>query len=195
MLAFLAGWMAATLFTVIAAGAVPAPAAIAASALMMTLFLVSAFAYNRLAKGRSSDRGVSGDSVHSAHGNTSASVFSGRSALSASASSSEGALDAVGGEGLWKHASDLPGSEAALAQASAAMSLEERCELYAKAHRLTPRQGEVCFLLVLGRSVGDIADELYISKDTVKTHVKSLYAKAGVHSHQELISAVYGFEA
>lgn len=186
--------MAATLFTVIAAGAVPAPAAIAASALMMTLFLVSAFVYNRLTKERSSDRGVSGDSVHSAHGKKSASVFSGRSALSASASSSEGALDAVGGEGLREHASDLPGSEAAVALAFAAMSVEERCELYAQAYGLTPRQGEVCLLLVAGKSVNDIADELYISKDTVKTHVKSLYAKTGAHSRQELIAAVYGFE-
>lgn len=144
--AFLAGWMAATLFTVIAAGAVTAPAAIVASAAMMALFVLSSAAYSRFTRNRVS-KGESADFEDSS------------------------------------------------SKVSADLSLEERCELYAKAHGLTPRQGEVCLLLVLGRSVGDIADELYISKDTVKTHVKSLYTKTGAHSRQELIAAVYGFEA
>lgn len=144
--AFLAGWMAATLFTVIAAGAVTAPVAIVASAAMMALFALSSAAYSRFTRNRVTKR----------------------------------------------ESADF---EEPSSKVSADLSLEERCELYAKAHGLTPRQGEVCLLLVLGGSVGDIADELYISKDTVKTHVKSLYTKTGAHSRQELIAAVYGFEA
>lgn len=79
-------------------------------------------------------------------------------------------------------------------QASETLTLERRCALYAESYGFTPRQGEVCLLLVEGKSVNDIAEELYISKETVKTHAKSLYAKAGVHSRQELVAAVYAFE-
>lgn len=79
-------------------------------------------------------------------------------------------------------------------QAPETLTLERRCALYAESYGFTPRQGEVCLLLVEGKSVSDIAEELYISKETVKTHAKSLYAKAGVHSRQELVAAVYAFE-
>lgn len=79
-------------------------------------------------------------------------------------------------------------------QTSETLTLERRCALYAESYGFTPRQGEVCLLLVEGKSVNDIAEELYISKETVKTHAKSLYAKAGVHSRQELVAAVYAFE-
>lgn len=85
-------------------------------------------------------------------------------------------------------------AEPSSSQASEVLTLERRCALYAESCGFTPRQGEVCLLLVEGRSVNDIAEELYISKETVKTHAKSLYAKAGVHSRQELVAAVYAFE-
>ena len=52
---------------------------------------------------------------------------------------------------------------------------------------LTPRESEVFALLMHGRSVPYIRDELVISRDTVATHVKHIYAKAGVHSRQELL--------
>ncbi|MBR3689899.1 MAG: helix-turn-helix transcriptional regulator [Eggerthellaceae bacterium] len=146
VLAFSAGWVAATLFTAVAASAVPAIAAIASSAVLMALFLLSAFVYNRFTKKRGPSR-------------------------------------------------EEPGSAIPLSQPPSAMSLERRCELYARSRDLTPRQSEVCYLLVVGKSVNDIADELYISKDTVKTHVKSLYAKTDAHSRQELIAAVYAYEA
>lgn len=84
--------------------------------------------------------------------------------------------------------------EAPSFQTSEVLTLDRRCALYAESYGFTPRQGEVCLLLVEGKSVNDIAEELYISKETVKTHAKSLYAKAGVHSRQELVAAVYAFE-
>ena len=85
-------------------------------------------------------------------------------------------------------------AEPSFPQTSETLTLERRCALYAESYGFTPRQGEVCLLLVEGKSVNDIAEELYISKETVKTHAKSLYAKAGVHSRQELVAAVYAFE-
>jgi len=37
-------------------------------------------------------------------------------------------------------------------------------------------------------------EKLFISKNTVKTHVKNIYAKTGVHSQQELIDFVLNEE-
>lgn len=41
--------------------------------------------------------------------------------------------------------------------------------------------------LARGRSAAFIADELVCSPATVRTHMKNIYAKLGVHSKQELI--------
>ncbi len=45
----------------------------------------------------------------------------------------------------------------------------------------------MALLLARGRSAAYIGDELGISANTVRGHVKSVYAKLGVHSKQELI--------
>ena len=52
---------------------------------------------------------------------------------------------------------------------------------------LSKREGEVLALILQGRDVPYIAEELCVSKNTVRTHVKSVYAKFDVHSRQELI--------
>lgn len=53
--------------------------------------------------------------------------------------------------------------------------------------RLTPREAEVFYLLLKGRSRAHIAKELVVTEETVKSHIKSIYQKAGVHGKQELI--------
>lgn len=52
---------------------------------------------------------------------------------------------------------------------------------------LTPRERDIFALLMRGRSVPYIRDELVISLNTVSTHVKHIYTKAAVHSRQELL--------
>lgn len=52
---------------------------------------------------------------------------------------------------------------------------------------LTPREREVFALLAEGYSRPYIAKTLYISVDTVKVHVKHIYAKLGVDSQDDLI--------
>lgn len=42
-----------------------------------------------------------------------------------------------------------------------------------------------------GRSATYIADELDISPQTVKTHLKRAYAKLDVHSRQDLLDLLY----
>ncbi len=51
--------------------------------------------------------------------------------------------------------------------------------------QLTAREGEVLTLLARGRSNQQIARELFIGEQTVKTHVSSILAKLGVHSRTQ----------
>jgi two-component system nitrate/nitrite response regulator NarL len=61
--------------------------------------------------------------------------------------------------------------------------------------KLTPREWEVLDLLCAGRSVDQIADELVLARDTVRTHVKRLLRKLGAHSQAEAISIANGIRA
>ena len=54
--------------------------------------------------------------------------------------------------------------------------------------RLTPREHEVLRILAFGASTGSIGELLGISQATVRSHVKSLLTKLGVHSRVEAIS-------
>ncbi|WP_249010438.1 response regulator transcription factor [Conexibacter sp. DBS9H8] len=55
---------------------------------------------------------------------------------------------------------------------------------------LTPREWEVADLLCLGHSTEQLADELVLSAETVRTHVKNIMRKLEVHSRSELIAGV-----
>lgn len=52
---------------------------------------------------------------------------------------------------------------------------------------LSERETQVVVLLAAGRSVPAIAKMLSISENTVRAHTKHIYAKAGVHTKQELL--------
>lgn len=73
-------------------------------------------------------------------------------------------------------------------------SLDDRCAGIAQTYSLTPREAQVMTLLAHGRDVAFMSDELTLSKNTVRTHVKNVFAKTNVHSKQELIDLVYLFE-
>jgi DNA-binding NarL/FixJ family response regulator len=57
---------------------------------------------------------------------------------------------------------------------------------------LTPRERDVLELLAKGRSNTEIADELFISSLTVKTHIGRIFTKLGVRDRAAAI--VYAFE-
>ena len=65
-------------------------------------------------------------------------------------------------------------------------SLDERCGQLAREYALTERELDVLKMLAKGRSKGYIAEELYISENTVRGHSRRLYAKLGVHTRDEL---------
>jgi two-component system, NarL family, response regulator LiaR len=60
---------------------------------------------------------------------------------------------------------------------------------------LTPREWEVLDLLCAGRTVDQIADELVLARDTVRTHVKRLLRKLGAHSQAEAVAIANGIRA
>ncbi|MBK7668474.1 MAG: response regulator transcription factor [Sphingobacteriaceae bacterium] len=52
---------------------------------------------------------------------------------------------------------------------------------------LTARELEVLELLSSGKSYSTIADQLFVDKETVKSHIKNIYLKLEVHSKAEAI--------
>ena len=58
-------------------------------------------------------------------------------------------------------------------------------------HGLTPREREVAGLLTRGASNEEIAQALWISRHTVKDHVKAVYAKLKVASRAELSAKLF----
>ena len=51
--------------------------------------------------------------------------------------------------------------------------------------QLTPREAQVLTLITQGRSNRQIADELYISLNTVSHHLRGIFAKTGARSRTE----------
>ena len=74
-----------------------------------------------------------------------------------------------------------------------ATGLDERagaCGAVARDAGLSARETEVFELIAKGRDLPYIADKLVVSKNTVRTHMKNIYTKLGVHSKQEVIDLV-----
>jgi PAS domain S-box-containing protein len=57
---------------------------------------------------------------------------------------------------------------------------------------LTPRQAEVLKLLERGRSTVQIADELHVSRETVRNHVRHLLHALGASSRLEAVAVARG---
>ena len=68
--------------------------------------------------------------------------------------------------------------------------LQRACAALSEENALTMREGEILFLLAKGRTAHNIATSLVIAPATAKTHLRSIYAKLGVHTHQELLTLV-----
>ena len=68
------------------------------------------------------------------------------------------------------------------------MSRSKTTTTYLPPH-LTPRQTEVLRLLQKGYSTGQIAQELHLSTETVRNHVRHLLRALGVHTRLEAVAA------
>ncbi len=65
---------------------------------------------------------------------------------------------------------------------------KEAMDKLALVRRLTDREREVADLLLQGRTYKDIAHRLFVSENTVKYHVKNIYAKVNVQNKVELVN-------
>lgn len=55
---------------------------------------------------------------------------------------------------------------------------------------LTPQELRICQSLLSGKSHSDIAEALYISPNTLKTHLRNIYRKAQVKNRFQLVTLI-----
>lgn len=97
------------------------------------------------------------------------------------------------GQGHWSR--QFVGSNVTEASHSARPGESElafRCRMSGQARGLTFREEEILVLLLERNTINQIAHQLFLSGNTVKTHVKHIYGKMGVHNRDELRAAVLG---
>ncbi len=80
--------------------------------------------------------------------------------------------------------------EPSSATAPATRTLEERCTALAKTYHLTAREAEILGYLAAGYGSGYISEVLYISPNTVRTHIHNIYGKLGVNSREDVLDMV-----
>jgi len=66
----------------------------------------------------------------------------------------------------------------------------QRCEKVCEVYHLSPRESEILLLLAKSHNALSIEQKLNISSHTVRTHINHIYAKLGIHCHQELIDLI-----
>jgi DNA-binding CsgD family transcriptional regulator len=64
---------------------------------------------------------------------------------------------------------------------------EADADLLARLYRFTAREASVAALLLQGRSPGEAADELAMSENTVRTHIRHVFDKTGVERLADLV--------
>ncbi len=82
----------------------------------------------------------------------------------------------------------LPGHPA---QGPVTASESARREALARFGELTPRESEIVGLITRGFSNAEIAETCVISEGTVKTHVKRIFAKLGLHDRSQVVVFAY----
>lgn len=100
--------------------------------------------------------------------------------------------DAISGVQPARLVAAAPDEAAEERDASRLERLDEACDDVIERFGLTPREGDVLRLLARGRTSPVIQEKLFLSHNTVKTHVRHIYTKMGIHSQQDLIDIVEG---
>ncbi len=69
--------------------------------------------------------------------------------------------------------------------------VEESQDVVAPHPSLTPRQAEILGLLEKGHSTEQIANELHLSAETVRNHIRGILKNLGVHSRLEAVAVAH----
>ena len=83
----------------------------------------------------------------------------------------------------WLGVEEAPSSLDDVRQVAMRRSAEEMGRQF----MLSNREIEVLSLYALGHTQKRLAEELTVSQETIRTHIKRIYAKCGLHSRQELL--------
>ena len=83
---------------------------------------------------------------------------------------------------------DMPDEEKR--EDGAFLNWEEACTTISQKYGLSPRESEIFVYLSKGRNRGFIAQEMFLSPNTVRSHTYNIYNKMGIHKQQQLISEV-----
>ena len=75
------------------------------------------------------------------------------------------------------------------------MSLAEERSNMVWIKELSSREREVSVLISRGSTNEQIGEKLHISEPTVKTHLRNIYSKTGVHDRAQLVSRILKSEA
>lgn len=97
-------------------------------------------------------------------------------------------LTVITGVSRYKAEMERSGKDALLrlTKQNAASCIKANLSQYA----LTPRQQEVALLAAFGYSNGEIAQRMFISKNTVKEYIQKVYDEIGVHNRCEICPRV-----
>lgn len=101
-----------------------------------------------------------------------------------------GTVDLSDHPALWRKAIEaVAAGELWISRRLASHILRELLDIEETDHprKLTRRESEVLSLIATGLSNRDIAEQLFISKETVRWHVRALYSKLGVTDREEAI--------
>ena len=82
---------------------------------------------------------------------------------------------------------DIPATNGALPLKNDAEALAARIESLPGSLGISSREAQIMLLFAQGRSANWIAEDLVISKNTVRSHIRSIYTKLDVHSRHELL--------
>lgn len=86
-----------------------------------------------------------------------------------------------------RSAAEAPNQAAALSAVYGEDSVSSQSAVWVKQFGLSPREAEIAQLLVQRIPYKQIGEELFVSGNTVKTHVRNIYKKADVSSREELL--------
>ncbi len=71
-------------------------------------------------------------------------------------------------------------------------NMDGRIALIVSDYDLSPRQAEVLVYLARGYKADFIANKLFLSPNTVRTHIANIYNKLSIHTQQDLLDFFYG---
>jgi DNA-binding CsgD family transcriptional regulator len=103
-------------------------------------------------------------------------------------------VQTLGGRWLVCHASclrDPDGSAGQVAVVIEPAHPSEIAPIISQTYDLSAREQQITRLIARGASTPDIAAELFLSRHTVRDHVKAIFAKVGVSSRGELVARLF----